>query len=62
MSWFKKLREEKNFTLSKVAKSTGVSLCYLSQIENEKRRPSVEAAKKIASFLNFEWTLFFNEK
>lgn len=62
MDWFKKIREEKNFTLSKVSKETGISLCYLSQIESGKRKPSVEIAKKIANFLDFKWTLFFNEE
>lgn len=62
MDWLKKIREEKNFTLSKVAEETGISLCYLSQIESGKRKASVKIAKKIASFLGFEWTLFFNEK
>lgn len=32
---------------------------YYGMIENGDRRPSVDVAKKIASVLDIEWTIFF---
>ncbi|WP_420909340.1 helix-turn-helix transcriptional regulator [Aneurinibacillus migulanus] len=58
-TWLKKLRG--NLTKTEVAKATGIKRQYYSMIENGVRNPSVEVAKKIADFLKFEWTLFFEE-
>lgn len=56
----KLLREEKNFTSSQVAKLSKISISLYSMIENQKRKPSVNTAKKIAKVLGFKWTNFFD--
>lgn len=62
MEWLRKIRNEKNLTLSKVSLDTNISLPHLSLIENGKRHPSISVAKKIADYLEFDWTLFFKNK
>lgn len=48
----KKLREEKGFSLGKLAETAGVSKAYLSQLENNvSKQPSAEILFKIASAL-----------
>ena len=48
----KQLREEKGFSLSKLAEAAGVSKAYLSQLENSvSKQPSAEIVFKIASAL-----------
>ena len=54
-----RIRKEKNLTMSQVAEETGISLSFYCQIENKNRKPSVDVAKKIASVLDFDWTLLF---
>lgn len=43
-----------------IALKAGIDRSFYSQIESGARNPSVNTAKRIASALNFEWTLFFN--
>lgn len=43
----------------KVAEKTGISRVFYSQLENGKRNPSVQVAKKIAAELHFDWNIFF---
>lgn len=57
----KKIRTEKGVSQIKVCKAAGISQSYYSSIENGVRRPSVEVAKKIGEFLQFDWTLFFED-
>lgn len=59
--WLIEKRKHKNFTKSKVAKDSGISLAYYSLIENGKRNVSVDTAKKIAKILNFDWQIFYEE-
>jgi putative transcriptional regulator len=42
--------------------NAGITRQYYGMIEKGERRPSVEVAKKIASVLNIEWTIFFEIK
>mgnify|MGYP000958309101 FL=1 len=62
----------KLFDLSAVRKKTGksqqvfsgdigISRQYYNYIERGVRLPSVKVAKKIASALDFDWTLFFED-
>lgn len=45
----KKIRIEKGITLSKLSKSTGISIGYLCHLEQGSRRnPSIEVMDKIA--------------
>lgn len=59
--WLKKIREENSLTHNNVAVMTGISRAYYTQIETGARNPRVETAKKIATVLNFDWTIFFND-
>ena len=45
-----------------ISKAIGIAQASYSNIENGKRRPSVEMAKKIAGVLGFEWARFFEEE
>lgn len=58
----KKARIEKGYTQQKLAEITGVKQGTISAIENGKRRPSVDVAKKIANVLNVDWTRFFTDE
>ncbi|OLN23872.1 transcriptional regulator [Domibacillus antri] len=57
--WLKKLREDADKTHDDVAKEAAISRSFYTNIELGIKNPSVEVAKKIASVLIFEWTLFF---
>ncbi|MBQ1281475.1 MAG: helix-turn-helix transcriptional regulator [Oscillospiraceae bacterium] len=46
-------------TIREVGDRAGISESFYCMIENGERRPSVETAKKIASVLGFDWTLFY---
>jgi len=54
-------RKGLDMTQAQLASVCGVSESYLSLIEAGERRPSVEAAKRIAGVLGFDWTRFFEE-
>lgn len=58
----KKLRMQKDVTMRQVADVAGISESMYSLIESGKRRPSPDVAKRIGSFLGFEWTRFFDDK
>lgn len=58
----KSIRSSKNITQCKVANEVGISLSHYSLIENRKRNPSVEVAKRIGQVLDFKWTLLFDKK
>lgn len=61
--WLKKIRQESNnLTQEHLAKLTGISRTMVTEIENGNANPSVEVAKRIASVLGFDWTLFFNDE
>jgi len=45
-------REYRKFTLAKLAKACGVSIPAISQIENDKRAPSVGLLVKLSKALN----------
>lgn len=57
--WLAGYREKAELSHEEVAKLIGKTRQYYSMIENGNRNPSVEVAMKIASVLNFEWTIFF---
>lgn len=44
-------REYRNLSQAKLAKKIGISIPYLSQIENEARQPSTTVLKKLAAAL-----------
>lgn len=57
--WLVDIREDRGLTQEQVSELCGIKRPYYTMIETGKRRPSVDVAKKIASALSFEWTLFF---
>ena len=54
-------RKEKGFTQDSLAKEVGVAENYIYMIEKGERTPSVTTAKKIATVLDFDWQLFYEE-
>ncbi len=48
------LRQDKGFSLNDLARKTGFSKSYLSQIENLKREPSISALSQIAHVLEVD--------
>ncbi|MER2190654.1 MAG: helix-turn-helix transcriptional regulator [Solibacillus sp.] len=59
--WLKNIREEKGLTQENVASMVGISRSTYGHIESGERGVTVSNAKKIASALNFKWTLFFEK-
>lgn len=55
------IRKKRGMTLKQLGEQTELSEGYISLIENMERRPSVDAAKRIAEVLGFNWTNFFDE-
>lgn len=45
-------RSSKGMTLSSLSEKTGLSSSYLSMVESEKRKPTLESLEKISSSLN----------
>lgn len=60
--WLKKMRVDRKLTQLEVAKSSEIKRSYYTMIEQGKRNPSVDIAKKISNVLDFDWTYFFNLK
>ncbi|MEK5070761.1 helix-turn-helix transcriptional regulator [Sporosarcina sp. FSL K6-1508] len=50
------------FSHQDVADHANITRQFYGMIENGERRPSVEVAKKIGSFLGLDWTIFFEVK
>lgn len=57
----RRIRQERGFTLKQLGEMAGLDDSYISLIENQKRTPSVQAAKRIAKVLGFDWTRFFDK-
>lgn len=58
--WLAKIRG--NRLPEEVAELAGISRSAYVNIERGNRNPSVQMAKKIASALAFDWTIFFENK
>lgn len=61
-SWLKNIRYSKGLTQLEVAEKVRIERSYYTMIENGDRKPSVEVAQRIAKVLDFEWTIFFENK
>lgn len=61
MKWLRDLRIKAGKTQDEIAGEACISRGSYANIENGERRPSVDAAKRIAAVLGFEWTKFFEE-
>lgn len=62
MEWLKQIRINADKTQEEVAFMAGLSRASYTNIENGARLPSVDVAKKIAAFLKFDWTLFYQDR
>jgi transcriptional regulator with XRE-family HTH domain len=60
-SLIRKIRKAQNLSLVALAKKTGLSLSFLSQVERGKTNPSINALRKIANALECPLTTFFTE-
>lgn len=60
--WLKSLRNEANYSISKLSKILNITPQYYWYIETNKRRPSPQLAQKMAKILDFDWKIFFEEK
>jgi len=58
-SWLIGLRKKTGNTQKEVADHAGISAPSYCNIEHGKKSPRVATAKKIAEFLGFDWTRFF---
>lgn len=55
-------RKEMGLTQEEIAHKLNITRQYYNAIENMKRKPSVELAKKLGDLLDLDWTYFFNDK
>ena len=60
--WLKKARTDKKYSQYEAASLSGIYQSFYCDVENGKKRPSVETAKKIADILGFDWTRFYEEE
>ena len=59
-NWLIEIRKEKRLTQKAIADEVGITRQMFSAIENG-QNTGIKTAKKIASFLDFEWTDFYKE-
>ena len=57
----KQLREQKNYTINKLANEAGVSQSYLRDIELENKNPTIEFLSLICKTLNISLKDFFDD-
>lgn len=55
------VRKQKNMTQEAVAEQAKINRSSYTNIEQGRRRPSVETAKRIGEVLGFDWTKFFEK-
>lgn len=61
-SWLEEKRLEKGLTQEQTAILSDIARTTYAMIEQGKRNPSVKVAKQISNVLDFNWTLFFEDK
>lgn len=61
-NWLKESREKSGLSHHQVAMKCHIQRAYYTQIEGDKRTPSVEVAQRIAQVLDFNWIKFFPSK
>lgn len=54
-------RRKRDMTQDAVATAAGIARVTYTNIENGRRRPSPDVAKRIAAALGFDWTEFFSD-
>lgn len=60
-SYLKQLRIEKDYTLNDVANKLGLSVSFISQLENMKLSPSLESLEKLLEFYAVNLSDFFRQ-
>lgn len=58
----RELRKQKKITLKEVSEKTGLSISFLSQLENSKTSATLESLKKISEALGVNPSYFFSQK
>lgn len=61
-SALKEYRKKNGFTLKKLSDISGVSLTFISDIENGRKKPSTKKAKRLADALNINVKLLLDDK
>jgi putative transcriptional regulator len=61
-NWLAGFRNVAEMTHDDVSQKAEITRQYYGMIEAGLRNPSVDLAKRIAKILNFEWTIFFEDK
>lgn len=56
------LREERNLKLKELAQKSGVSVSFISDIEHDRRNPSIDTLKKLAMALDVPANEFLKDK
>ena len=59
--WLETMRKEAGQSQKALSEQLGIAQATLSNIENGKRRPSVDVSKKIGAALGFDWTRFYED-
>jgi len=59
---FRYVRELRQMTLSDLSKKCGLSIPYLSDIENNKKRPAMKSLEKISKALSADAWFFMDDK
>lgn len=60
--WLVQIRNIQDFTQLEVADAVGVDRSTYAMYESGRRNPPVATAQRIATFLKFDWTIFFVNK
>lgn len=60
--WLRVMRNNKFMTHEEVANEANISRSYYTRIEAGTQTPSIEVAKSVASVLDFNWAIFFEDK
>jgi putative transcriptional regulator len=57
--WLINIRNIQDYTQQEVADSVGIDRSTYAMYESGRRNPPVATAQRIATFLKFDWTIFF---
>lgn len=58
-NWLMQKRKDKNLLQREIAAVADITEQYYSMIEAGERTPSPDVAKKVAGYLGFPWTRFY---
>ncbi len=61
-SKIRELREERGYSLAELAKKSGISISYLSEIERHTKNPSLKTIEKLAQTLNIPKSMLIIEE